>query len=106
MQASTVVNTGIEIPYETFGALGAPPLLGVMGLGAQAIPWHPELCAALVAANFFLVRFDNRDSGLSTHLHDAPPPGLTLRWLPTFLLPLTGLKTWPMTSLACSTHSG
>jgi pimeloyl-ACP methyl ester carboxylesterase len=71
-----MVNTGIEIAYETFGAPDARPLLLVMGLGAQAIPWHPELCAALVAANFFLVCFDNRDSGLSTHLHDAPPPDL------------------------------
>jgi pimeloyl-ACP methyl ester carboxylesterase len=38
--------------------------------------WHPELCAALAAEDFFVVRFDNRDVGLSTHLHDAPPPDL------------------------------
>lgn len=35
---------------------------------------HPELCAALAAKNFFVVRFDNRDAGLSTHLYDAPMP--------------------------------
>lgn len=76
MRSTTVVNTGIEIAYETFGAPDGRPLLLVMGLGAQVIPWHPELCAALVAKDFFLVRFDNRDSGLSTHLYDAPSPDL------------------------------
>lgn len=76
MQFTTVGSNGIEIAYETFGAPGDRPLLLVMGLGAQMIAWHPELCAALAAENFFVVRYDNRDVGLSTHLHDAPPPNL------------------------------
>jgi pimeloyl-ACP methyl ester carboxylesterase len=76
MPSTTVVNTGITIAYETFGAPGDRPLLLVMGLGAQMFAWHPELCAALAGENFFVVRFDNRDVGLSTHLHDAPPPDL------------------------------
>jgi pimeloyl-ACP methyl ester carboxylesterase len=76
MQSTTVASNGIEIAYETFGASGGRPLLLVVGLGAQMIAWHPELCAALVAEDFFVVRYDNRDVGLSTHLHDAPPPDL------------------------------
>ncbi len=76
MQSITVASTGIEIAYETFGASGNRPLLLVMGLGAQMLAWHPELCAALAAEDFFVVRYDNRDVGLSTHLHDAPPPNL------------------------------
>lgn len=76
MPSTTVVNTGITIAYETFDAPGDRPLLLVMGLGAQMFAWHPELCAALAGENFFVVRFDNRDVGLSTHLHDAPPPDL------------------------------
>jgi pimeloyl-ACP methyl ester carboxylesterase len=76
MQSATVASNGIEIAYETFGAPGGRPLLLVMGLGAQMIAWNPELCAALAAENFFVMRFDNRDAGLSTHLHDAPPPDL------------------------------
>lgn len=76
MQPSTVASNGIEIAYETFGAPGDRPLLLVMGLGAQMLAWHPELCAALAAAGFFVVRYDNRDAGLSTHLHDAPVPNL------------------------------
>ncbi len=79
MQSSTVVNTGIDIAYETFGAPDGRPLLLVMGLGAQVIAWHPELCAALVAENFFLVRFDNRDAGLSTHLTTHRPLTWTRR---------------------------
>jgi pimeloyl-ACP methyl ester carboxylesterase len=76
MQSITVASTGIEIAYETFGAPGGRPLLLVMGHGAQMLAWHPELCAALVAEDFFVVRYDNRDVGLSTHLHDARPPDL------------------------------
>lgn len=76
MQSTTVFSNGIEIAYETFGAPSGRPLLLIMGLGAQMIAWHPELCAALAAEDFFVVRFDNRDVGLSTHLHNAPPPDL------------------------------
>jgi pimeloyl-ACP methyl ester carboxylesterase len=76
MQPITVATNGTEIAYETFGASGGRPLLLVAGLGAPMLAWHPELCAALVAEDFFVVRYDNRDVGLSTHLHDAPPPNL------------------------------
>jgi pimeloyl-ACP methyl ester carboxylesterase len=76
MQPITVASNGIEIAYETFGAPGDRPLLLVMGLGGQMLAWHPELCAALAAEDFFVVRYDNRDVGLSTHLHDARPPNL------------------------------
>jgi pimeloyl-ACP methyl ester carboxylesterase len=64
----------VQIAYETFGDEGDRPLLLVMGLATQMLAWHEDLCRALVARGFFVVRFDNRDIGLSTHLHDAPPP--------------------------------
>src|SRR5260370_32742198 len=48
----------------------------VMGLGSPMLAWRPELCALLAARGFFVIRFDNRDVGRSTHLHDAPPPDL------------------------------
>ena len=47
-----------------------------MGLATQMLAWHDDLCADLVGRGFFVVRYDNRDVGLSTHLHDAPPPDL------------------------------
>ena len=64
----------IEIAYETFGAPDDPPLLLIMGLGTQMLGWPDEFCRALEARGLYVIRFDNRDIGLSTHLHDAPAP--------------------------------
>lgn len=66
---------GIEIAYETFGDPADPAILLVMGLGTQMIAWHDDMCEALAAAGHHVIRFDNRDVGLSTHL-DVPPPSL------------------------------
>jgi pimeloyl-ACP methyl ester carboxylesterase len=74
MPVQTAASNGIEIAYETFGPTGARPLVLVMGLGTQMVSWHDDFCGLLVDRGFFVVRFDNRDTGLSTHLHDAPPP--------------------------------
>ncbi len=74
MTVQTAPTNGIEIAYETFGDPTGRPLLLVMGLATQMLAWHEEFCGALVDLGFHVVRFDNRDIGLSTHLHDAPPP--------------------------------
>ncbi len=71
-----VAANGIELAYETFGDERHPPLVLVMGLGTSMIAWPDELCEGLVRAGHFVVRFDNRDVGASTHLPDAPPPRL------------------------------
>jgi pimeloyl-ACP methyl ester carboxylesterase len=65
---------GIELAYETFGEPSDPPVLLVMGLGTQMLGWPDGFCRALADREHFVVRFDNRDVGLSTHLHDAPKP--------------------------------
>jgi pimeloyl-ACP methyl ester carboxylesterase len=54
----------------------APPVVLVMGLAMQMIAWPDELCEGLARRGFFVVRFDNRDVGESTHLRDLPPPRL------------------------------
>lgn len=70
-------NVGdVEICYETFGNPEDPPLLLIMGLGAQMLAWPEEFCEGLVDRSFFVIRFDNRDAGLSTEIasdidHDA-----------------------------------
>jgi pimeloyl-ACP methyl ester carboxylesterase len=64
----------IQIAYETFGSPTDPPVLLVMGLATQMLAWPDEFCAGLAERGLFVVRFDNRDVGLSTHLHDAPTP--------------------------------
>jgi pimeloyl-ACP methyl ester carboxylesterase len=60
----------IDIAYERFGDRDAPPVLLVMGLATQMLGWPEEFCSALVARGLHIIRFDNRDVGLSTHLHD------------------------------------
>jgi pimeloyl-ACP methyl ester carboxylesterase len=61
-------NGDVEIYYETAGDPAHPPLLFVMGLGAQLIAWPDDWCQTFVDAGRFVVRFDNRDCGLSTKL--------------------------------------
>jgi pimeloyl-ACP methyl ester carboxylesterase len=61
-------SNGINLEYETFGDRGAPPIVLIMGLGAQLVLWPDELCGALADAGHYVVRFDNRDVGLSTKL--------------------------------------
>lgn len=67
---------GIELVYDTFGDSSAPPLLLVMGLGGQMIAWDEEFCAQLAARGYWVIRFDNRDVGLSTKLDEAGVPGV------------------------------
>jgi len=65
------VNGDCRICYETLGDPGDPALLLVAGLGNQLVTWHPELCSSFVDRGFFVVRFDNRDCGLSTIYADG-----------------------------------
>ncbi len=67
----------IDLAYERFGAPDAPPVLLVMGLGNQMLGWPEGFCSALDGRGLHVIRFDNRDVGLSTHRHDAPPPDVT-----------------------------
>lgn len=67
---------GIEIEYETFGALGDLPLLLINGLGGQMLGWDEEFCELLVSHGFHVIRYDNRDVGMSTRLDAAPVPTL------------------------------
>ncbi len=60
-----VTANGITIEYDTFGSDGGRPLLLVMGLGAQMIHWRDGFCEMLADRDHFVIRFDNRDSGLS-----------------------------------------
>lgn len=71
-----VTANGIQIAYETFGDRGSRPLLMVMGLGAPMLTWPPDLCDLLAGRGFFVIRYDNRDVGRSTHLHAAPQPDI------------------------------
>jgi pimeloyl-ACP methyl ester carboxylesterase len=71
-----VAANGIELAYETFGDASAPPVVLIMGLATQMIAWPDELCEGLARCGLFVVRFDNRDAGESTHLRNLPLPRL------------------------------
>jgi pimeloyl-ACP methyl ester carboxylesterase len=72
MTIRTARNGGIDIAYEVLGPADGEPLLLIMGLGAQMVGWPDGFCRELSDRGFTVVRFDNRDVGLSTHL-DVPP---------------------------------
>ncbi len=69
---ATANNGNCSLHYETFGSPDDPTLLMVNGLGSQCINYPTEWCEMFVDAGFHVIRFDNRDVGLSTHLTDAP----------------------------------
>ena len=73
-KAINVGPSGIEVAYEEFGEADAPPVLLIMGAGAQMLNWHEGFCAELVSRGLRPIRFDNRDAGLSSHFSDAPVP--------------------------------
>jgi pimeloyl-ACP methyl ester carboxylesterase len=75
-KAYKVGPSKIDIAYQRLGKTDAPAMLLIMGIAAQSIHWPDEFCQALVNRGFQVIRFDNRDSGLSTHLADAQPPNL------------------------------
>ena len=63
-----IKTNGIDICYETFGDPGDPALLLVMGFTAQLIVWDERFCRQLAERGRYVIRYDNRDVGLSTHL--------------------------------------
>ena len=86
-----LVSTGVELEYDTFGSASDPALLLVMGLTAQMTTWDEVFCRMLAAGGRFVIRFDNRDCGLSTKFDgqvadldgamtaaftDTPPPAV------------------------------
>src|ERR671921_2772436 len=64
----------VELCYEPFGDPDRPAVLLVMGLGTQMIGWHADFCAELAERGFYVIRYDNRDVGRSTHLGHLPTP--------------------------------
>jgi pimeloyl-ACP methyl ester carboxylesterase len=64
----------VEITYDAFGDPKSPPMLLIMGLGAQMIRWDEAFCKALAAQGHWVIRFDNRDVGLSTKFDKAGVP--------------------------------
>ncbi|MBV9571633.1 MAG: alpha/beta hydrolase [Alphaproteobacteria bacterium] len=67
---------GVDLEYETFGRKTDPAVLLIMGYAAQMTLWPVSLCEGLAAQGFRVIRFDNRDVGLSTHLSQLGVPNV------------------------------
>lgn len=71
-------NGDITLEYDTFGDPADPTILLIMGFGAQMITWHEDFCQLLADAGHHVVRFDNRDCGLSSKTEGTPPNMMAL----------------------------
>jgi pimeloyl-ACP methyl ester carboxylesterase len=73
---ASIETNGIRIEYERAGPVDGVPLLLIHGVGAQLVRWSQSLIDGFVGAGFHVLRFDNRDVGLSTHMNDGGVPDL------------------------------
>lgn len=67
-------SNGIELAWDSFGDTGNETILLISGLGTQMIRWTTHFCEDLAATGYRVIRFDNRDTGCSTHFSASPPP--------------------------------
>ena len=67
---------GIELCYDTFGEEKNPALLLIMGLASQMVTWEEKFCETIASHGYFVIRFDNRDIGLSTKFDHEPVPNV------------------------------
>jgi pimeloyl-ACP methyl ester carboxylesterase len=93
---ASIQANGITIEHDTFGAADCPPLLLIMGLGAQMTLWPVEFCEALADRGFHVIRFDNRDVGLSSKFEQAGIPDMATMMMAV----MTGKKPEVTYSLA------
>jgi pimeloyl-ACP methyl ester carboxylesterase len=71
-----ITANNIDLYYEDNGPADAPVILLVMGLGTQMIAWSDDFIQGLVTSGYRVIHYDNRDIGLSTHMHGAPAGNL------------------------------
>src|SRR5262249_10622588 len=75
LRTGTARSGDIEIYYEDMGDPNDPAVLLIMGLGAQLLLWRKGFCEKLVDLGLRVIRYDNRDVGLSTKLQGRRAPG-------------------------------
>lgn len=66
-------NNGIQVAYETLGDPNNETIIFIAGLGSQLVHWTDELCQVFIDRGFHIVRFDNRDVGLTSKTEGIPP---------------------------------
>ena len=100
----------IHLCYDTFGDASKPPLVLIMGLNGQMVMWDEAVCEALAKAGFYVIRFDNRDTGNSTKVEKAAPDPLShalpwwLQWWKTpepYTLNCMAKDLWALVDKVC-----
>jgi pimeloyl-ACP methyl ester carboxylesterase len=76
-----IQTNGITLHYESIGRETDPAIVLIMGLSVQMIMWHDDFCKMLADKGFRVIRFDNRDVGLSTQLNHLGKPNIALEYL-------------------------
>jgi pimeloyl-ACP methyl ester carboxylesterase len=71
VRSGSAASGGVTLYYEDMGDVDDPPVLLIMGLGAQLVLWRTAFCEKLVGAGLRVIRYDNRDVGLSTKTERA-----------------------------------
>jgi hypothetical protein len=91
-------SNGVELCYDIFGDANAEPMVLIMGLGAQMIFWEDDFCRELASRGFRVIRFDNRDIGLSTKMSGGKPltPMDFLKLRIFKIAPQSSYKLWDM----------
>jgi len=93
-------SNGVELHYEDLGDPADPAVLLIMGLGAQLVLWHNDFCAKLVERGYRVIRFDNRDVGLSSKLHGQRHHGALIPGLIRSFLGLPGKSVYTLEDMA------
>jgi pimeloyl-ACP methyl ester carboxylesterase len=93
---------GLSLHYQSLGREDDPAIVLVMGLAMQMIVWPDALCDMLVAKGFRVIRFDNRDVGLSSHLDHLGVPSIPLAYL-KFLVRLAVRAPYVIEDMASDT---
>lgn len=85
----TIDANGIQLAYDVQGEPNGEPVVLIAGLGLQLISWPENFCRALVKQGYRVIRFDNRDSGLSTKMNHLGKPDLAMAFFKSmFHMPL------------------
>src|SRR2546425_1085257 len=100
MPTSGSSSTPVEVYYEDMGDAGDPAVLLIMGLGAQLLLWRTAFCEKLVAEGLRVIRYDNRDVGLSSKTERRYSHGRTIPRMVKFWLGLPARSLYTLEDMA------
>ena len=99
-RSGTAACGEVELCYEDLGDPQAPPVLLIMGVGAQLPMWPDGFCERLVKQGYRVIRFDHRDIGLSTKMHGRRAEGSVYRRVARYLVGRTSPVPYTLVDLA------